>query len=669
MTREELFINGQAVDLPEKTGVTLKISSNLLGDIDAIAGNTTYSINLPKTERNRSVLTMADVLTTTPAVPYTKFRVEYVRNGVSIFDDAVGVLTKITDTAFVISATWGVSQALAALKEKGVTLQDIGNGESVVRKETYPASERTRYNSRAWQPYIIAEYNPYTYTPVAKPHSWWQTAGERLDITQSEESDVRTMLERYKHILPAVTAERILTNIRDTQGVNVVFDNAARAMITEDIAIPLATIACGVESATQTGTTHTATLIINTSTSALGLFPASLNAPFVVGGISPTTEALSVVDGKIAVNNDATLGVKVRLRVVIISRYTFAAGVKPATPNAIPDGDMYAALDNGTNELRMVATTLHTTYGGGAVTQIVEFTGEGVMPMESGEMLAFSLHVSATNAGTGTLFLTATTTGQACEADVSFFEMSGDCPYDYPMPVFANLPAVKVLDFIKTLCALTGTYPRLQDGDVHLTDVGAIFNACTEAGSDDWSDKVNGDAVEVSYTYGEWARKNWYRYKVNDLKAASDDASIDIESSRLDETRDIFTIPFQNGNGVHYPTTEKKVEGLTTTYDFKGGGAAIMEVYPIQDSAQTRCALRWGDSVRMSSVLNRYYFRLRKVLQHVRVIKAEVFLTDIEVQSFDDRRPVYIEQFGHYYAVLSITTGDPYASVELLEIK
>ena len=52
---EELYINGEAVDLKPDATTTLNYKSNLLGDISKITSSNSQTIQCPKTTRNRKI--------------------------------------------------------------------------------------------------------------------------------------------------------------------------------------------------------------------------------------------------------------------------------------------------------------------------------------------------------------------------------------------------------------------------------------------------------------------------------------------------------------------------------------------------------------------------------------------------------------------------------------
>ena len=60
MIDQQLYIDGVLMDLPENTDVVLDIKSNLFRDVTKMTSNYTYTIQLPRTVHNLSVLQQAD---------------------------------------------------------------------------------------------------------------------------------------------------------------------------------------------------------------------------------------------------------------------------------------------------------------------------------------------------------------------------------------------------------------------------------------------------------------------------------------------------------------------------------------------------------------------------------------------------------------------------------
>ena len=81
MTDQQLYIDGILMDLSEDTNVVLDIKSNLFNDVTKITSNYTYTIQLPRTVHNLSVLNQADRPKSGSKYPYIFHQCRYFRGG------------------------------------------------------------------------------------------------------------------------------------------------------------------------------------------------------------------------------------------------------------------------------------------------------------------------------------------------------------------------------------------------------------------------------------------------------------------------------------------------------------------------------------------------------------------------------------------------------------
>lgn len=75
------------MDLPESTDVVLDIKSNLFRDVTKMTSNYTYTIQLPRTVHNLSVLQQADRPKSGSRYPFIFHQCSYFRGGVQIIKD------------------------------------------------------------------------------------------------------------------------------------------------------------------------------------------------------------------------------------------------------------------------------------------------------------------------------------------------------------------------------------------------------------------------------------------------------------------------------------------------------------------------------------------------------------------------------------------------------
>lgn len=124
--RRELIIEGQHMDLADKTSVTLEYVSNVLtGGSGKINLSKSYTIKLPKTLNNARILD-------DPGVPgHVSSRVRrflsarYYQNGIDLLGPAQAYILKTTADSYELALIWNALPALQTLSESAKTLNDI----------------------------------------------------------------------------------------------------------------------------------------------------------------------------------------------------------------------------------------------------------------------------------------------------------------------------------------------------------------------------------------------------------------------------------------------------------------------------------------------------------------------------------------------------------------
>lgn len=205
--KEELFINGERVDLGIDTKITLNFNSNILGDISKIVSSNSYTINLPKTVRNRRVLDNPCI----PAYSGTFIRkynnARYVKNGVEIIKNGNAFLLNV-GSDYEIALTWGsISgfQEWAAESKNLNELEEVDHFTDSYLIYRYAASS---YKSNAG--YLYSVYN----------------TGIKLT----------TELKKLDDIHPSVRVPWILKRIQETYGFKLSYPTNKRI---DEMIVPL----------------------------------------------------------------------------------------------------------------------------------------------------------------------------------------------------------------------------------------------------------------------------------------------------------------------------------------------------------------------------------------------------------------------------------------------
>lgn len=124
---DELYIDGQKCDISD-TGIALEYKSNIFGELDKFESSYSFTIKLPKTDRNVRIIEAADIVSNAGRFPFIKHGGRVLRDGVVIADNATVYITGTTPEAINVALTFNGSKAaalLAELKERADTLRDL----------------------------------------------------------------------------------------------------------------------------------------------------------------------------------------------------------------------------------------------------------------------------------------------------------------------------------------------------------------------------------------------------------------------------------------------------------------------------------------------------------------------------------------------------------------
>ena len=247
---------------------------------------------------------------------------------------------------------------------------------------------------------------------------------------------------------------------------------------------------------------------------------------------------------------------------------------------------------------------------------------------------------------------------------------SGDVPRGALFPIVHNLPEIKVIDLVKFLCAITATVPlnRQEAGKVYFEKIANLFSSA----SYDWTTKVIPahtnfeQAQEVTYRLNEYAKKNWYKWKNDDKVFGNYDASLYINDDTLEAEHTILEFPFAASDGNRVPIFEDKTSiDNTEDISLEGCEPRIMNVYETDSGF---AALRFD--IDMQNVVDNQMVGMSATLADVRVIKERIRMSDVELAAFNESKPVYLRQYGSYFAVLSLeSNGDGTAVATMLRLR
>lgn len=257
-------------------------------------------------------------------------------------------------------------------------------------------------------------------------------------------------------------------------------------------------------------------------------------------------------------------------------------------------------------------------------------------------------------------------------------KQSDDVPYGGNFPIGKNLPDIKVTDFLKCICILTSTFPSqlFIGGTLTFADIVNLWE--DKAQAVDWTKKLipseaSNHPRQTDFSVEDYCQHNIYKWKEDDTVYQQHDADMTIDNKTLEYTQDVCTLPFAATDGNRIPIYEWESKQSTfgnTTYTrqvatkYKACKDRIVNLTK-NDAGYAELAF----NIDLQDIFDSKLEKLRKTVANPHHIVERFNLSDLEILNFDETKPVYLAQYGAYFAVLEIkTTNSGYCEVTMIEL-
>lgn len=466
--------------------------------------------------------------------------------------------------------------------------------------------------------------------------------------------------------LPVVNVSWILDRIKIDTGVDFVFPYSVKAYL-DTLALPLVTAKAN---ALSTGGFVNMSIGTTYSLGVLGVM-ASVNTIF--SEQSGTVYQLTATrSAKVSLDIQATYlwsyvnatpsgqgSVKYNGISETVKAYSFAPTyiemkIVHTDPNA--DDTIYnVGVPVGEENIRIQQMD-YENYGAGDFARLL--AGSGEIEIVSGDVVTFTL-INSRGLLDGFVF--------ASGHIIMNENVNGEVQRGAQYPIVENLPEIKIVDFIKFLCAITATFPLNinQTGKVTFEEISTLFGSASR----DWTTKIipshteYEQAQETTYTVGEYARNNWYRWKEDETVLANYDGCLTINNDTLEAEHEMMVFPFAASDGNRVPIFEVAKNDQPNT--LTSCEPRIMTVYQADEGY---AALKFD--IDIQDVIDTQMTGMAASLADVRVIKERIRMSDVELAAFDESMPVYLRQYGSFFAVLTLeSSGDGTAIATMLRLR
>lgn len=656
MKTEELIIDGVRVDMSPDTRIVLNFKSNLLGDVSKITASNSQTIQLPKTIRNRMIFDHA----TTPArgsvFPYQRHAAEYIRNGVKIISDAYAVMLSASEN-FEVALYWGEMTRFQTWVESGAKLNDLSFDDLI----------QIWSNTNAKTYCVSLDDDPEN---VYIDDSYFINADYDCGVGSTDTMPANVKSQVWLHKF--VSVRMILAKIQSDSGITFEFPDGYMSRTGYNLRGLFRSVAVALTTRkTSTSTEKNASGIsanvkqgwCNYNVGLTFSMPASTyystenkNCAFNIWGeTAPVTVIKSVYSGRVKL-----------AAILIVTTSCGSSGYKP---------DTQLKIYRGSNYVKSTFSPTQTTSlgkSGGRYYFLQSFAATAEFDINEGDEIYLGFELSD-----GYRFHELSNSGSIgftpppVESNISlgeYFKAKG------------NFPDITQLDFVKAVCGLFGLYvvPSGVSNKLKFATLDTL--ADNKDNAVDWSSKLvrdntdDGDPREIKYTFGDYARRNWFRYKDDETVTKTGDAPLIVNNESLELEKDVITIPFAASD-------EKQ-----TTFGGDATTLAVIPHYTLEDGTPKDVAvsprlvcMRGGgahgneavvrfDPITFSNMIARYYSQLSDLLNSSAVIKERIRLTEFDLLNLDFTKPVFLKQYGRYYAIISIQTAEEYCTVELLQL-
>ncbi len=257
-------------------------------------------------------------------------------------------------------------------------------------------------------------------------------------------------------------------------------------------------------------------------------------------------------------------------------------------------------------------------------------------------------------------------------------KQSDEVPYGGNFPIGKNLPDIKVTDFLKCLCILTSTFPSQQfvGNTLQLADIVGLWQSKSQAV--DWTKKLipseaSNQPRQTDFSIEDYCQHNIYKWKEDDTVYETHDADMEVANETLEYTQDVTTLPFAPTDGNRIPIYESEESTAwfnSTTYTYKTYTkfkACKDRIVNLAETSEGKAALKFN--IDLQSIFDTKLTKLRETIANPHQIVERFNLSDLEILNFDETKPVYLAQYGAYFAVLEIkTTSSGYSEVTMIEL-
>lgn len=611
---EELYIsdwdgrNWERVDLGNSSGITLSYNSNLFGDLNQIKSNTSYTIKLPKTTNNCRIIDGAHVVSNNTQYPRSVHYAKYYRNGIEIIKKAIVYLMCITEDSIEIVLVWGILNSLEKMKSGNKKLTELTVSKVLTKHDK---------EGFVWSPDL---FNPECYVEDID-----NSKGGVISKLNFGASTEEKGVNIYHH--PSARVSWLFQKIADEYMLTFDYPDSVKKFF-QRLLVP-----CFGR--------KTEPIPNGESISTIRMY---FHDDVVIYGIErgPGKKYLEINDGEITVNTACSVTLK-------DFNFRTNAQLYLEHDNGFIETMMYIENEDGLPCYDNYVQQFEVKEGGSFKIGLGRFENDSSLWGEG----AFKIILTGVNVTVQDRY-----------------------------PIIVNLPDMKQTDFLISVCVMTGMFPTVGgDNVIKFNTLETLVE--NKAKCVDWSGKLVRASgyehvpKELSFKLDDFAKENKLKYKEDDSVVGQYDGVISVEDENISSSRDLATIAFaasDTQNDMAYvPLYKVEIEKETSdgktvyrnkvVYNDKIAPRILFEDNVGGESTATFKNLTFEKLIEM------HYEEYKRIVKSPIRIKESFLLSDIDLRDLDYARPVYLSQYGAYFAIMHIQANNNGVSdCELLKI-
>ena len=233
-----------------------------------------------------------------------------------------------------------------------------------------------------------------------------------------------------------------------------------------------------------------------------------------------------------------------------------------------------------------------------------------------------------------------------------------------------NLPSISQIDFIKALCHMFGLFPVVGKSNVNSVDF-VQFSVLKDNADNgicyDWSDKLidtgRVSPEKIAFTINDYAKRNKIAYKLDERDELRNDQYVYLvtDNEVLEQEKDLIVLPWAASsvgvsdtpfiNQYHADTDSEQ----RTTVEFTELEYRLLEISGItedENDASTSKQLKFPVSLEMQSLFESYYEDYQSIVRRPKTITERIMLDEYDLKTLDVTKPVYLRKYGRYFAII-----------------